>query len=56
MDLSNMHIAQLNIGRLVADVGDVRVAEFVDNSMNTNALQHFKITAPMTHSFEKVSA
>ena len=38
--MADYHIAQLNIGRLVAPVGDPRVAEFVDNLVRINQLGH----------------
>lgn len=34
----DMHLAQLNVGRLVADTDDARVAEFMDNLDRINGL------------------
>jgi hypothetical protein len=38
--MADYHIAELNIGRLVAPVGDPRVADFVDNLQRINQLGH----------------
>ena len=38
MDTSNMHLAELNIGRLVAPTDDPRVAEFMENLDRINGL------------------
>ena len=36
--MADQYLAELNIGRLLADVGDPRVAEFIDNIDRINAL------------------
>jgi heme-degrading monooxygenase HmoA len=38
--MAEYQIAELNIGRLVAPVGDLRVADFVDNLERINQLGH----------------